>query len=76
MTIQDWLRQNDRSGRWLAKETGISRTRANRILRNVAQPFAYEIARIEEITAGAVQFRDFLLNPKEQTDGPTPQTDE
>ncbi len=48
--IVDWLAQNERSQRWLARKTGVSYEWVSHILQGKVKPSAKLLGRIAEVT--------------------------
>lgn len=66
MTLNDWFHAKQKPQWWLARELGVTQAAVSRILTGQRRPSWRLMARIMEVTDGAVRPEDFL-HPK--TDG-------
>ena len=65
MTIDEWLKKEGRSGRWLARKLGRGEDVVSRWRRGHIRPSLTVLGLIEEITGGEVMPEDYGYGEKE-----------
>ena len=60
MRLDQWMRENDRSGAYVAKQVGVSRMTVNGWLHGRFRPSAETLAALEVLTGGEVRAADFV----------------
>lgn len=60
MTLQDWLKEQERSGAWLSRQLGITASSVHHYLQGSGYPSLPVLAQIEALTDDRVRATDFL----------------
>lgn len=60
MRLEQWMRENDRSGAYVARQTGVTRMTVNGWIHGRFRPSAEALAALEVLTEGAVRASDFV----------------
>ena len=60
MNLHDWMWRSDLEAVEVAKSLGVSRQAVNQWLSGATRPSAETLAKLEELTDGAVTARDFV----------------
>lgn len=61
MTLKEWLRTEERSGAWLARQMGVSRQTVSGWVSGAFAPGCGHLAKLEELTGGEVGAADFVV---------------
>lgn len=68
MRLDAWLKREERSNAWLARQIGVSRSAVYQWTTGGALPSAYHIAQIQHLTRYEVTASDFATVDREAAD--------
>ena len=60
MRLDQWMRENDRSGAYVARQAGVTRMTVNGWIHGRFRPSAANLAALEVLTGGEVRASDFI----------------